>query len=135
MAVPGLLTPSVPPNFNGGSFAPPRYKPPANPLHNFDPIHEYDLYKTMLPKDASHPSISHHSTVLKTPACLLACTKWVMDVYECKIVEGSGAPSGNAYPGPNQGMAGNSEPISLDNSFSSGGGTTGYNMESSSSCP
>lgn len=76
-----------------------------------DPLAEYQLYKSLLPKNAHHSSSSHHSSVFKTPACLLGCTRWVMDIYECKIVDGNGNQGSNPLSGSN--------PASSNTSFAS----------------
>ena len=75
---------------------------PSTPV--FNPVEDYKLYRSLLPRSKDHSCSSHHSNICKTPACLLSCTNWVMDIYECKIVEGNS-------------MMGGSNPASLNSSM------------------
>ena len=54
---------------------------PQPPEEEFDPIKEYNLYKSKLPLIVDP---IHHD---RTPACLLQCVNWVLDIEECDIVE------------------------------------------------
>jgi hypothetical protein len=44
----------------------------------FDPAKEYETYKARQPK---HHCGSHE----RTPACVLQCVNWVLDIEECTI--------------------------------------------------
>ena len=51
----------------------------------FNAQKEYDLYRSKLP-ESSHSEVHHHREQHpRSPACLLECVKWVLDVEECPI--------------------------------------------------